>query len=154
MRKYPGLMPWGLKRFHQTRQLHFLTFSCYKRRPNLGTPESRSTLEAALERVRQQYELGVYGYVVMPEHVHLLVSEPDRGTLAQAMQSLKQGVCAEASSTSAGFVLASLLLRLQCLERQQICGEASLHSPQSGRAWVGRASRGLGLEQFSSLFER
>src|SRR5437667_10195340 len=28
----------------------------------------------------------------MPEHVHLLVSEPERGTLAQAMQSLKQGV--------------------------------------------------------------
>jgi len=26
--------------------------------------------------VRQQYELLVYGYVVMPEHVHLLVSEP------------------------------------------------------------------------------
>jgi len=28
----------------------------------------------------------------MPEHVHLLVSEPERGTLAQAIQSLKQGV--------------------------------------------------------------
>ena len=27
----------------------------------------------------------------MPEHVHLLVNEPERGTLAQAMQSLKQG---------------------------------------------------------------
>ena len=85
-------MPWGLKRFQQTSNLHFITFSCYKRRPNLGTPVSRSTFEAALERVRQQYELGVYGYVVMPEHVHLLVSEPERGTLAQAVQSLKQGV--------------------------------------------------------------
>src|SRR5437660_3355558 len=85
-------MPWGLKRFHQTRQLHFLTFSCYERRPNFGTPESRSIFEAAMERVRQQYELCVYGYVVMPEHVHILVSEPERRTLAQAMQSLKQGV--------------------------------------------------------------
>lgn len=28
----------------------------------------------------------------MPEHVHALVSEPERGTLAQALQSLKQGV--------------------------------------------------------------
>jgi putative transposase len=28
----------------------------------------------------------------MPERVHMLVSEPERGTLAQAMQSLKQGV--------------------------------------------------------------
>ena len=32
------------------------------------------------------------GFVVMPEHVHLLVSEPERETLAQAVQSLKQGV--------------------------------------------------------------
>jgi putative transposase len=28
----------------------------------------------------------------MPEHVHLLVNEPERGTLAQALQSLKQSV--------------------------------------------------------------
>ena len=34
----------------------------------------------------------MYGYVVMPEHVHLLVNEPEHGTLAQAMQSMKQGV--------------------------------------------------------------
>src|SRR5207245_2030473 len=85
-------MPWGLKRFHATHQLHYLTFSCYDRRPNFRTVESRTTFESALERVRRDYVLCVYGYVVMPEHVHMLVSEPERGTLAQAMQSLKQGV--------------------------------------------------------------
>jgi putative transposase len=85
-------MPWRLKRFHATRQLHSLTFSCYERRPNFGTVESRTTFECALERVRQQCGLCVYGYVVMPEHVHMLVSEPERGSLARAMQSLKQGV--------------------------------------------------------------
>src|SRR5205807_3787449 len=85
-------MPWGLKRFQQSRQLHFLTFSCYHRRPNLGSVESRRTFESALERVRTKYLLCVYGYVVMPEHVHLLVSEPERETLARALQSLKQGV--------------------------------------------------------------
>jgi putative transposase len=31
----------------------------------------------------------VYGYVIMPEHVHLLVSEPERGLLADAMHFLK-----------------------------------------------------------------
>ena len=46
----------------------------------------------ALERVREQHQLCVYGYVIMPEHVHLLVNEPEHGTLAQAIQSLKQGV--------------------------------------------------------------
>jgi len=47
---------------------------------------------AALERVRRDYGLCVYGYVVMPEHVHLLLNEPDRNTFAQAIKSLKQGV--------------------------------------------------------------
>ncbi len=42
--------------------------------------------------MRRCYALRVYGYVVMPEHVHLLVSEPLRKTLAVALQSLKQGV--------------------------------------------------------------
>ena len=90
--KYPHPMPWGLKRFHETRQLHFLTFSCYKRRQNLQTPTSRAIFELALERVRQHYKICVYGYVIMPEHVHLLVSEPEHSTLEQAIKSLKQGV--------------------------------------------------------------
>ncbi len=34
----------------------------------------------------------VHGYVVMPEHVHLLISEPRTGTLADALKSLKQGM--------------------------------------------------------------
>jgi putative transposase len=85
-------MPWGLKRFQECRQVHFLTFSCYRRRPNLNNDAARSTFVSALERVRVHYQLCVYGYVIMPEHVHLLVNEPEHGTLAQALQSLKQGV--------------------------------------------------------------
>jgi len=50
------------------------------------------TFESALERVREKSGLCVYAHVVMPEHVHLLINEPENGTLAQAMQSLKQGV--------------------------------------------------------------
>jgi putative transposase len=53
---------------------------------------SRQTFEAALERVRGSFDLCVYGYVVMPEHVHLLTGEPQRGSLADALKSLKQGV--------------------------------------------------------------
>ena len=48
--------------------------------------------ERALESVRKSFALRVYGYVVMPDHVHLLLSEPQRGTLADALKSLNQGV--------------------------------------------------------------
>ena len=85
-------MPWGLTRFQHSGQSHFVTFCCYHRRPLLTSDESRRIFESALERVRRRYRLEVYGYVVMPEHVHLLLSEPQQGTLADALKSLKQGV--------------------------------------------------------------
>ena len=43
-------MPWGLKHFQQSGQLHFLTFSCYRRRPNFAAPHSRACFESSLER--------------------------------------------------------------------------------------------------------
>ena len=42
--------------------------------------------------MRRSHRLYVYSYVVMPEHVHLLLSEPQQDTLADALKSLKQGV--------------------------------------------------------------
>jgi putative transposase len=83
-------MPWGLRRFQEARCLHFLTFSCYDRGARLGSPHARDTFEQILERVRRWYGFCVAGYVVMPEHVHLLVSEPERAKLSLALQMLKQ----------------------------------------------------------------
>ncbi len=34
-------MPWGLRRFQESRQLHFVTFSCYRRRPLLDVANRR-----------------------------------------------------------------------------------------------------------------
>jgi putative transposase len=85
-------MPWGLRRYQHTRQLHFVTFSCYHRKPLLLAPEARDTFLQMLERVRHWYGFWITGYVVMPEHVHLLVSEPERKDLALSLQMLKQMV--------------------------------------------------------------
>jgi REP-associated tyrosine transposase len=82
----------GLTRFLHSRQSHFVTFCCYDRRRSFTTDASRRIFESALERVRRRFRLHVYRYVVMPEHVHLLLSEPQRDTLADALKSLKQGV--------------------------------------------------------------
>ena len=85
-------MPIGLKRFQQARQVHAITFSCYRRQPKLGTARARSEFECSLEKTRRSYEWCVLGYVVMPEHAHLLVSEPEKADLATAVQALKQSV--------------------------------------------------------------
>ncbi len=83
-------MPRGLRRYQQADEFHFITFSCYRRQPGLATPQARRLCQQTLERVRRWYGLCVFGYVVMPEHVHLLVSEPERSSLAVAIQMLKQ----------------------------------------------------------------
>ena len=85
-------MSWGLRRFQQAHDLHFVTSSCYKRRALFLNAQSCIEFENSLEQTRRKYDLCVYGYVVMPEHVHILVDEPERGSLSQAMQSLKQSV--------------------------------------------------------------
>jgi putative transposase len=82
-------MPRGLHRYQQCGDLHFLTFSCYRRLACLRTPETADMFESALEAVRRRYGLAVVGYVVMPEHVHLLVNEPKRCRLDRAIQALK-----------------------------------------------------------------
>jgi putative transposase len=85
-------MPWGLKHFQEARCLHFVTFSCFSRAPLLAGPNSRDIFEQTLERVRGWYGFYVAGYVVMPEHVHLMITEPERASLAVALQMLKQNV--------------------------------------------------------------
>ena len=85
-------MPWGLKRYQQTRHLHFVTFTCYHRRPLLADARARDVFLQILETVRRWYGFWITGYVVMPEHVHLLVSEPERKSLALSLQMLKQMV--------------------------------------------------------------
>ena len=73
-------MPRRLKRYYGSGDLHFITCSCYHRRPLLGTSERRDLLLTVLEQVRIRYRLAVLGYVVMPEHFHLLITEPQTGT--------------------------------------------------------------------------
>ncbi len=79
-------------RYQQTGEFHFLTFSCYRRRPYLAAVAAMELFEDALERVRLRYRFVVAGYVVMPEHVHLLVNEPQRALLSRAIQALKLSV--------------------------------------------------------------
>jgi putative transposase len=83
-------MPSGLHRTYGAHHLHFITCSCYRRLPKLDTARARDRFLSILEQTRERYRFVVVGYVVMPEHIHLLVTEPEMGSLSTAMQVLKQ----------------------------------------------------------------
>jgi putative transposase len=85
-------MPKDLIRIYGFGHLHFITFSCYRRLPLLGTPRARDTFVQVLDNTRNRFGFRLVGYVVMPEHVHVLISEPALGTPSTVLQKLKQDV--------------------------------------------------------------
>ena len=79
----------GLKRIYGFGHLHFITSSCYHRRPLLGDSSRRDLFLEILELARQRFDFVVVGYVVMPEHFHLLINEPPTGNPSLVMKWLK-----------------------------------------------------------------
>jgi putative transposase len=85
-------MTFGLRRIYGQGHLHFITCSCFDRQPNLEDPERRNLFLQILSEVRERYRFALVGYVVMPEHFHLLLNEPEIGNPSVVMQVLKQRV--------------------------------------------------------------
>jgi putative transposase len=88
-------MPLGLVRYQTSGDTHFVTFSCYGRQPYLGEPSACTIFERSLETMRLRYDFHVFGYVAMPEHVHLLLTEPKSCLLSKAIQALKLSVAVQ-----------------------------------------------------------
>jgi putative transposase len=55
----------------------------------ISAASKRNLFECSLETMRSRYDFVVCGYVAIPEHVHLLVSEPKNELLSKAIQALK-----------------------------------------------------------------
>jgi putative transposase len=85
-------MPKGLHRRYGLQRLHFITCSCCRRLTLLASVRARNALVKILAEVRDRYGFKLAGYVIMPEHIHLLISEPPNATPSKAMQVLKQRV--------------------------------------------------------------
>ena len=84
-----------LKRYYGQHDLHFITCSCYRRLPLLGAMRARNLFVKILGEVRDAYGFALVGFVVMPEHIHLLMGEPTKGTPSTVLQVLKQRVSRE-----------------------------------------------------------
>ena len=62
-----------VRHFDEPGHVHELTFSCYRRQPLLVDDQIRLLFCEALGRAIQKHEFRLLAFVVMPEHVHLLV---------------------------------------------------------------------------------
>jgi putative transposase len=87
-----------LERWYGDHHLHFITCSCHQRMPLLGSAKNRDLFLKILSDVRNKWKFSLVGYVIMPEHVHLLFSEPSSGTPSTVMQLLKQNASRAATA--------------------------------------------------------
>ena len=123
-----------------------------QRLPFLRTARNRDRFLSILEQTRGRYRFVVLGYVVMPEHIHLLITEPEIGTPSTVMQVLKQRTArallpkqkrpeprqrAFFGDTPPHVFLAGAFLRLQCLDDDQARRETEVYAPESGEARFG-----------------
>jgi len=110
-------------RYYGANDLHFINCSCYQRQPWLASPQRRDLLLTVLEQVRQRYDFVVVGYVVMPDHIHLLINEPAKGDPSRVMQAIKQGFARRA---------------LKSLRRHRVVAQQELFAVGAEHVWQER----------------
>jgi putative transposase len=165
-------MPKGLKRYYGQDQLHFVTFSCYRRLALFGTARARNMFVKELDRARRDYGFLLVGYVVIPNHVHLLMSEPKKGTPSTVMQMLKQRVSRKMRMKGRATPKGQLSLRFPKFaadlpqfwqprfydfnvythKKKKI--EAGIYARESSGARTRETPEGLAVEQFFLLRKR
>jgi len=115
-------VPPRLHRYQASKHLHFLTFSCQDRLPYLKSPDSKAVFESVLESRQSQYGFSIHGYVIMPGHVHLLVSEPPIEPLSKAIASLKRRFPGCRRSLLSGFLATTISMSSRKARRSRSCG--------------------------------
>jgi putative transposase len=82
----------GLHRYHASGDLHSSLSVVSSVALTLVLRQAAPGLKPRLKWSAVAMALPFLGYVVMPEHVHLLINEPARGALSTALQALKISV--------------------------------------------------------------
>jgi len=75
---------------------HFLTFSCFKRLPLLNRDRSRTWFIEAMRKAAGHGKLDLWAYVIMPEHVHLVLLPAPNVRVAEILSMVKQSTAKRA----------------------------------------------------------
>jgi len=84
------------KRIDTPGNAHCLTFSCFQRLPLLSRPRSCQWMLDALELGRNRGQYDLWAYVIMPEHVHLVLLPAPHVKMSSILTTLKQSVSKKA----------------------------------------------------------
>lgn len=84
-----------LKHYDDLGTARFVTFSCYRRGGYLSDPGALELIVRHIERARVNHGFKLWGYVIMPEHVHLVLLSPDSMRLGLVIREIKSKMARE-----------------------------------------------------------
>jgi putative transposase len=67
----------------------FVTFSCYRRLAGFSDDRPKEILVHYLDIARNKHGFKIHGYVIMPEHVHLVLYPPEGMKLGLVIREIK-----------------------------------------------------------------
>ncbi len=80
------------RRYDNEGDVHCLTFSCFQRLPLLSKPRSCQWVLDALCLGRERGQFDLWAYVVMPEHVHVVLWPHPSVAISEILKTVKQSV--------------------------------------------------------------
>ena len=110
-----------LRHYDHLSTARFVTFSTYRFMPTLDDDRAKRAFVTELSALRAKYRLGILGYVLMPDHVHLVLTLPDELKLGRIMGELK--------SRSAAGIFRTYRLRRKC---KTFCGRNAVMTTTAG----------------------
>ena len=122
------------RHYYGLNHLHFITASTYRRARLFDSDLFRSHFVQTLAQLRQQHNFRLLGWVLMPEHFHLLLWPSDESHPSRIVQSLKE--------RTAKFALSHLRRNTS----HRWCGRmlnkfslpGTVHRPSTHRVWQRR----------------
>ncbi len=84
-----------LRHYDDLGTARFVMFSCYRRMPSLTDVRAIHVLLSMLDSVRCRQGFLIHGYVIMPEHVHLVMSLPEELKLGLLIREIKSRMARE-----------------------------------------------------------
>ncbi len=81
------------RRYNDPGHAHALTFSCFRRQPFLARDRGRTWFVESLGAARTKHNFAIWAYVVMPEHVHLVIfPRNETYSISDILTDIKQPV--------------------------------------------------------------
>ncbi len=84
------------KRYDEDGQGHYLTFSCFQNQPFLKGDRAKGWLIGSIALARKKYPFDLWAWVIMPEHVHLLLFPYGEVKIKDILFGIKKSVAEHA----------------------------------------------------------